>query len=719
MRPQAWQGWHAWYLFGVVCCFVLVSCRNECQLLEGRDVSPGAMADCLLDQTSRNPTDPDAWVALGVHFHMEGSTGDARTAYGNAIKLSPKSEPAAEAYLHMGIIHHQDGELEEALQAYKSSVALRSSPNTLLNMASILHQKGKFKEAIECCKRALAEDPEYFGAYAQLAILQQQNGDILEAIETYKAAIKLKPDYSAAYFNLGTAHENAGDLGSAIEQYQTAISLEGDPGRANPRFHSKLASALVEAGHLEREVSLHFDDSRHCRPLGERCKHDFHSLGVARELDASFFFNVAMVYLDTYLTFQPMPILLHWSQALLSQATSRAEAEGGAYHSAMHSQALTAELEGRLGDAVELHQLAYSFRPESALYATALAKARQAMAGFGANVPGGQRGPVKRERALDAALYARVDDAVEMAPDRYGCSSPLLQPLRVLRRILRGRSDAASLLAVHLNPLPPVRSMPPEEKVVSDPVSEVYMDGGMSGVILSNSAPDLQPYQGVIRSPNVSMAVMDAAPDAAHVARMLQDLLAPRLEAVGGGRTLDFLRVDNVSNSCEIMEVLLNSTASGRPSVVAKLVVLSVNPSVPPPVRSRVRNKPSRYEGQWGCSLAEASSLMERAGYVLVQLDYADAMFVLSAHASVIQNLPPNAFSAHQIGYANRPERLRCLGLFRSTMVHPEGDAWGKHVDPGRIQAEYFAYIRDPASYIRGNPGRGSLQPSPRLAADA
>lgn len=153
-------------------------------------------------------------------------------------------------------------------------------------------------------------------AYAQLAILQQQNGDILEAIETYKAAIKLKPDYSAAYFNLGTAHENAGDLGSAIEQYQTAISLEGDPGRANPRFHSKLASALVEAGHLEREVSLHFDDSRHCRPLGERCKHDFHSLGVARELDASFFFNVAMVYLDTYLTFQPMPILLHWSQVL-------------------------------------------------------------------------------------------------------------------------------------------------------------------------------------------------------------------------------------------------------------------------------------------------------------------------------------------------------------------------------------------------------------------
>ena len=44
-----------------------------------------------------------------------------------------------------------------------------------------------------------------------------------------------------------------------------------------------------------------------------------------------------------------------------------------------------------------------------------------------------------------------------------------------------------------------------------------------------------------------------------------------------------------------------------------------------------------REEGAWGCSLSEASHIMTRLGYVLVQLDYSDALFVMTAHASVIQ----------------------------------------------------------------------------------
>lgn len=50
---------------------------------------------------------------------------------------------------------------------------------------------------------------------------------------------------------------------------------------------------------------------------------------------------------------------------------------------------------------------------------------------------------------------------------------------------------------------------------------------------------------------------------------------------------------------------------------------------------------------------------------VQVQLDYSDVLFVQTAHASVIQGLPPNQISAHQIGYSSRSERLRCLVLLR------------------------------------------------------
>ena len=65
-------------------------------------------------------------------------------------------------------------------------------------------------------------------------------------------------------------------------------------------------------------------------------------------------------------------------------------------------------------------------------------------------------------------------------------------------------------------------------------------------------------------------------------------------------------------------------------------------------------------------------------------------------------------------GYVNRAERLRCLGLFRSSMNHPEGEAWLRYSDAARIGGEYAAYMRDPDSYIPGNPGRASApHPTP------
>jgi hypothetical protein len=63
----------------------------------------------------------------------------------------------------------------------------------------------------------------------------------------------------------------------------------------------------------------HHDISRHCRPLGSSCRHEQHSLGVRRDLDPSFYYNVGMVYMDTYLVFQPVEVLLVWATAMFKQ----------------------------------------------------------------------------------------------------------------------------------------------------------------------------------------------------------------------------------------------------------------------------------------------------------------------------------------------------------------------------------------------------------------
>ena len=62
-----------------------------------------------------------------------------------------------------------------------------------------------------------------------------------------------------------------------------------------------------------------------------------------------------------------------------------------------------------------------------------------------------------------------------------------------------------------MNPFPQVRTLPPDERVVSDPVSEVYGgrggQQGWGGVLVSSSPWDLQSYKGVLVSPNVTMAL--------------------------------------------------------------------------------------------------------------------------------------------------------------------------------------------------------------------
>ena len=478
---------------------------SPCQALVEAGASAHEVRQCFIVQTQRQPSNPAAWMALGTDFHTDGETAEAATAYKNVIQIAPDSELAAKAHLHLGVIYHSQGEVDEALDAYRDSVALRPDPNTLLNMASILYQqRGDHAGALENCERAIEVSPDYFAAYAQMAIIQQNSGEILKAIATYSKAIELKPDYGPAYFNLGTAYEHYGDLPKAIEQYQTAITLVSEPGgpeTAPGVFHSRLAAALVEAGQVEREISQHHDISRHCRPVGSSCKYDQHSLGVRRDLDPSFYYNVGMVYLDTYVEFQPVQVLLDWASNIFKKAVDLAEEEGSPYHAALYALAATQELKGHTGEALEFYSRALTLRPESALYSRAVKRAQQALAGSRASQVQSALGP---GFGGDSTLYARVDDEAVAVVDRYGCRSLALTPLRLLKRIARSRPDAMSWVVAHVNPFPPVRTMPPEERVVSDHVGSVYREGGWGGVILSNAAPDLQWFQGVIPRTNAT-----------------------------------------------------------------------------------------------------------------------------------------------------------------------------------------------------------------------
>ena len=428
-------------------------------------------------------------------------------------------------------------------------------------MAIILHTQGNYEAAITNCKRAISSDPTYFAAYANMGILYQRNGDVTKAIETYSEAIDLKPDFAPAYFNLGTAFESAGDISKAIEKYIDAVRLHGDPQSANPKFHGRLATALVEAGHLQRNVMLAFDASRHCRPIGALCKHERTSLGTAsRDLDPSFYLNVGMVYLDTYLHVQQIENLLLWAGAMFRVAAARS---GGDFHAAYHFLGVVHELTDSFGPAVESYEISMKGRPDSGLYSRALNRLQRS--------PQSDKQRAKRKNP-DYGMNAKVDDTVSDIIDRYGCSSSFLTPLRILSRIARSQPQGMSYKAVILNPLPPLLSLPPEQAVLSDVISDIYLQGGWAGALLSVSAKDLKAYKKHFERMNASnvsfVRLYNVSTD--YAASTIYEQLIP-----SQNQSVDFLRLDNFTCSCDLLSSLLNGSTTREP-IVPKLVMLQV-----------------------------------------------------------------------------------------------------------------------------------------------
>ena len=461
------------------------------------------------------------------------------------------------------------GNLDEALISYQRSVKIKpTSANTLLNMAIILHTKGHYEAAITACKRAISTEPTYFAAYANMGILHQRNGDTHKAIETYIEAIQLKPDFAPAYFNLGTAFESAGEISKAIEKYVEALKLNGDPQSANPKFHGRLSTALVEAGHLQRNVLLSFDVSRHCRPIGTVCKHEKTCLGTSsRELDPSFFLNVGMVYLDSYLNLQSIRTFLEWAEAMFRLAAARG---GGNFHTAYFLLGQVFELKHDFEAAADNYQKALQSRQDSGLYSHALNRLRRS---------GGLDEDYIKGNSGEHGMFARVDDAVHETVDRYGCTSRFLTPLRVLRRIARSQEQMMSYTAVTVNAAPPLLSIAPERYIISDVISEIYLEGGWKGLVISDSAKDLSAYRRHFERRNISNISFISTRNTSveYTVSTIHEQLVVILESSkdAENKSLDFLRLDNVTCACDIMLSILNGSVRHRP-LVPKLVMLQV-----------------------------------------------------------------------------------------------------------------------------------------------
>ncbi|HEY1686062.1 MAG TPA: tetratricopeptide repeat protein [Tepidisphaeraceae bacterium] len=204
----------------------------------------------LYEQILRD--DPAHYVALhhlGLILHQTGQKQEAMDFIQRAVALRPDWP---DALSNLGMILEEMGRTDEAIAACRQAIALRQSyAGAHCNLALALKSKGLVDEAIAACRQAISLQENLAEAHNLLGLVLAEKGEFAEAISACQRAIALRPQYAMAFNNLGNALCGLGKIDEGIAAYQRAIALNPD----NLQSHRNLAYAQKRKRNLDESLA--------------------------------------------------------------------------------------------------------------------------------------------------------------------------------------------------------------------------------------------------------------------------------------------------------------------------------------------------------------------------------------------------------------------------------------------------------------------------------
>ena len=185
-------------------------------------------------------------------MHQAGQLIQAALLYDHVLK---QRSDHAEALHLRGVLHHQMGEHEQAVDKISRALALR--PSIALyhaNLAEAYRALGQLERAAGAARTAIRLDPDYAEALNNLGLALQGLGRHPEAVEHFHKALQLQPDFAAVHNNLGISLRELHDSDGALQHFRRAVELQPDFTGA----HTNLGLLLLDLGKLDEALP-------HCR----------------------------------------------------------------------------------------------------------------------------------------------------------------------------------------------------------------------------------------------------------------------------------------------------------------------------------------------------------------------------------------------------------------------------------------------------------------------
>lgn len=176
-------------------------------------------------QVSRlEPDDTDAWLMLGAINGELGEVEEAIRCCQCAIKLESEN---IDAHVVLGRILASRGSFNEAASCFLEALRLDPEYGEVWNMlAGVNGQQGLYKEAERCSREAIRTLPDQVNGYVNLSSALLALGRAADAAEACSNALVLSPNNPTIWSLLGQARERVGSIGEAIQAFSRAIALD-------------------------------------------------------------------------------------------------------------------------------------------------------------------------------------------------------------------------------------------------------------------------------------------------------------------------------------------------------------------------------------------------------------------------------------------------------------------------------------------------------------
>ena len=252
--------------------------RNQARLLLKQSKKTEALKKAQLGY-SQSPEDSESLLVLAVCLganqrdlealpiiqNLLKADSNYAEAYANRalIKLRRKDTAGAiedaemtvslkphltQMWLLLGSLHHQAGNLREAIVALRSAHKNEpENPAIMVQLGELLLKDNKASEAATILEHATELAPKDANAWTNLGVALQNETKVADAKMAYKKALALNPESAAISSNLGAMAKDAEEWDSALRYFEKALEFE--PNLAEG--HSNLGNTLRELGRLD------------------------------------------------------------------------------------------------------------------------------------------------------------------------------------------------------------------------------------------------------------------------------------------------------------------------------------------------------------------------------------------------------------------------------------------------------------------------------------